>query len=190
MRDHHSALEFELRSRHQFSTRAAARTAVAAWIEDYNHVRRHSALGMLSPVDGRLASGGTDRRASARPSAGPATDVRDHTSQPYFEGKPPRSWPAAALLWVTSSSPEASNFPTTMWAAGFERRKLVRSPPWGAGQALSPRFGRSGHSFDNATTSTLQARSPPEVTKNHAPAAVDARTSTDRCTKGLDTRCS
>jgi transposase InsO family protein len=24
---------------------------VAAWIEDYNQVRRHSALGMRSPVD-------------------------------------------------------------------------------------------------------------------------------------------
>ena len=47
----HSTLEFELRSLHSFATRAAARTAVAAWIEDYNHVRRHSALAMRSPVD-------------------------------------------------------------------------------------------------------------------------------------------
>ena len=47
----HSTLEFELRSLQKFTTRAAARTAVAAWIEDYNHVRRHSALGMRSPVD-------------------------------------------------------------------------------------------------------------------------------------------
>jgi putative transposase len=47
----HSTLEFELRSRQAFATRAQARSAVAAWIEDYNHVRRHSALGMRSPVD-------------------------------------------------------------------------------------------------------------------------------------------
>jgi putative transposase len=47
----HSTLEFELRSLQKFTTRATARTAVAAWIEDYNHVRRHSALGMRSPVD-------------------------------------------------------------------------------------------------------------------------------------------
>jgi transposase InsO family protein len=47
----HSTLEFELRSLRTFTTRAAARAAVAAWIEDYNHVRRHSALGMRSPVD-------------------------------------------------------------------------------------------------------------------------------------------
>ena len=42
----HSALEFELRSLRQFATRAAARAAVAAWIEDYNHLRRSP--GVLS----------------------------------------------------------------------------------------------------------------------------------------------
>jgi transposase InsO family protein len=46
----HSTLEWELRSRETFATRSEARAAVAAWIEDYNHVRRHSALGMKSPV--------------------------------------------------------------------------------------------------------------------------------------------
>lgn len=46
----HSTLEWELRSRETFATRDQARAAVAAWIEDYNHVRRHSVLGMKSPV--------------------------------------------------------------------------------------------------------------------------------------------
>ena len=46
----HSTLEWELRSRRPFATRAQARAEVAAFIEDYNHVRRHSALGMKSPV--------------------------------------------------------------------------------------------------------------------------------------------
>jgi putative transposase len=46
----HSTLEFELRRLQHFATRAAARAAVAAWIADYNTARRHSALGMLSPV--------------------------------------------------------------------------------------------------------------------------------------------
>ena len=46
----HSTLEFELRSLREFATRAQARAAVAAWIEDYNAVRRHSALGMMSPA--------------------------------------------------------------------------------------------------------------------------------------------
>jgi putative transposase len=47
----HSTLEFELRSVEHFATRAAARARVSAWIEDYNQHRRHSALGMMSPID-------------------------------------------------------------------------------------------------------------------------------------------
>jgi putative transposase len=47
----HSTLEFELRSRETFVTRAQARPRVAAWIDDYNRRRRHSALRMMSPVD-------------------------------------------------------------------------------------------------------------------------------------------
>ena len=47
----HSTLEFELRSVERFATKAAARARVSAWIEDYNTLRRHSALGMMSPVD-------------------------------------------------------------------------------------------------------------------------------------------
>jgi putative transposase len=46
----HSTLEFELRRLEHFATRAQARTGVAAWIEDYNTDRKHSALGMMSPV--------------------------------------------------------------------------------------------------------------------------------------------
>jgi putative transposase len=46
----HSTLEFELRRDASFATRAEARRAVAEWIEDYNHDRRHSALGMRSPI--------------------------------------------------------------------------------------------------------------------------------------------
>jgi putative transposase len=46
----HSTLEFELRRLEHFATTAAARARVAAWIEEYNHDRRHSALGMISPI--------------------------------------------------------------------------------------------------------------------------------------------
>jgi transposase InsO family protein len=56
----HSTLEFELRSLHKFGTRARARSALAAWVEDYNHVRRHSALGMRSPVDYERSLPGKD----------------------------------------------------------------------------------------------------------------------------------
>ncbi|MGH9232533.1 MAG: transposase [Acidimicrobiales bacterium] len=46
----HSTLEFELRRVEHFTTRADARRGVAAWIDDYNRDRRHSALGMISPM--------------------------------------------------------------------------------------------------------------------------------------------
>jgi putative transposase len=50
----HSTVEFELRRLEHFTTRAQARARVAVWIEDYNHDRRHSALGMRSPIDYEL----------------------------------------------------------------------------------------------------------------------------------------
>ena len=53
----HSTVEFELRRLEHFATRAAARAGVAAWIEEYNTVRRHSACGMMPPVAWELACG-------------------------------------------------------------------------------------------------------------------------------------
>ena len=38
----HSTLEFELRDLEHFTTRAPAHHRVPAWIEEYNHDRRHS----------------------------------------------------------------------------------------------------------------------------------------------------
>jgi transposase InsO family protein len=55
----HSTLEFELRSMEHFTTKAQARAAVAAFIDDYNTHRRHSALGMRSPLDHEQRSTGT-----------------------------------------------------------------------------------------------------------------------------------
>lgn len=46
----HSTLEFELLSQEHFPTRAAARARIPGWIEEYNTVRRHSAIGMISPA--------------------------------------------------------------------------------------------------------------------------------------------
>jgi putative transposase len=51
----HSTVEFELRQLEHFTTKAHARRRVAAWIEEYNHERRHSALGMRSPIAYELA---------------------------------------------------------------------------------------------------------------------------------------
>ena len=47
----HSTLEGELRAPEHFTTKAQARARIPAWIDDYNHHRRHSSLGMMSPVN-------------------------------------------------------------------------------------------------------------------------------------------
>ena len=47
----HSTIEFELLAEHApFATRAQARRAVADYLEDYNHDRRHSTCGMQAPA--------------------------------------------------------------------------------------------------------------------------------------------
>jgi putative transposase len=46
-----STLEFELLRRRHFATREQARPAVAEWIDEYNTERRHSTIGMLSPIE-------------------------------------------------------------------------------------------------------------------------------------------
>jgi putative transposase len=51
----HPVLEFGLRSLEHFATRAQARARVSAWIEEYNTARRHSSIGMMSPVAFELA---------------------------------------------------------------------------------------------------------------------------------------
>ena len=46
----HSTLESGLRQVEHFPTKQAARAKVAAWIEDHNTRRRHSACQMMPPV--------------------------------------------------------------------------------------------------------------------------------------------
>jgi transposase InsO family protein len=47
----HSTLEFELRRVEHYATTAQARAGVAAFIHEYNRDRRHSSIGMISPID-------------------------------------------------------------------------------------------------------------------------------------------
>ena len=63
----HSTLEFELRRREHFVTKAVARARVAAWIDEYNRDRKHSACGMRSPIGYEQAL-----RAGQRPGQTPA----------------------------------------------------------------------------------------------------------------------
>ena len=46
----HSTLEFELRDLEHFTTKAQARARFPVWIAEYNHDRRHSSIGMISPI--------------------------------------------------------------------------------------------------------------------------------------------
>jgi len=46
----HSTLEFELRRVEHFATKTTARARVAAWIEDYNTRRRHTACQKMPPA--------------------------------------------------------------------------------------------------------------------------------------------
>jgi putative transposase len=46
----HSTVEFELRRMQHFATTADARRAVAAWVDEYNRDRRHSSIGLISPI--------------------------------------------------------------------------------------------------------------------------------------------
>ena len=61
----HSTLDFELRSLEHFATKAKARTAVAAWIDEYNPDRKHSACGMRSPIDYELVLPAAEHDATA-----------------------------------------------------------------------------------------------------------------------------
>jgi hypothetical protein len=62
----------ELRSLSEFATRVQARAAVAGWIEDYNTVRRQSALGLRSPA----AYGESLRERTARDPRQPGAGKR------------------------------------------------------------------------------------------------------------------
>ena len=61
----HSTLESGLRRLEHYATRAAARAGVAAFIEDYNYHRRHSALGRISPVAYEQALAAAGRKEAA-----------------------------------------------------------------------------------------------------------------------------
>ena len=66
----HSTLEFELRSRQRFATRAQARRAVVAWIEQYN--TRPAPLHQRDDLPGRLRKRpAPPRRQNLRPAAPP-----------------------------------------------------------------------------------------------------------------------
>jgi putative transposase len=100
----HSTVEFELRELEHFATKAQARVRVAAWIEEYNHHRRHSSLGMLSPVAYELELAQQRGRGLTEPS--PRAEGRSMSTPlpPAQHGAvlagvkaTPSGWPPASL---------------------------------------------------------------------------------------------
>ena len=61
----HSTLEWELRSQQRFATKAQARAKIAAWIDEYNRERKHSSIGMRSPIDYERALRSSQAKAAA-----------------------------------------------------------------------------------------------------------------------------
>src|SRR5436305_575235 len=87
----HSTVEFELRAVERFATRAQARTRVSAWIDEYNRDRRHSALGIRSPISYELAHADTNSDDAVRDVGGQvpplATGVH-HVQDRVHDGRP------------------------------------------------------------------------------------------------------
>ena len=93
----HSTLEFELRQLEHFATKAQARRRVAAWIEEYNHDRRHSSLGMLSPVAYELATCPAARPRTRRPQHERPLPRAQHGAVLAGIKATPSGWPPASL---------------------------------------------------------------------------------------------
>ena len=94
----HSTVEFELRRLERFATKAEARTKVAAWIEEYNHDRRHSALDMLSPIAYERRHATPDRRpAGAGSMTGRPSAATQRGTVLAAVKATPCGWPPASL---------------------------------------------------------------------------------------------
>lgn len=124
----HSTIEFEVRSRQTFATRAQARRTVVAWVEEYNTGRLHSTNGMLTPVDyehGRRRPGaksydqlrrrqrGSSRKVKSGPEAAtppePMAPLRDgHRRRALTGPSLPPQGPPSAVATATPADPVAT----------------------------------------------------------------------------------
>lgn len=103
----HSTLEFELRSLEHFDTRAAARARVSTWIEEYNRDRRHSALGMMSPVGYERALKAGEAALDALASPLPSISRCSAMSRSFLPGHSLRS----SGIWQLSKSMDRQDQP-------------------------------------------------------------------------------
>ena len=128
----HSTLEFELRSVEAFATRAQARARVAAWIEEYNTRRRHSACQMMELLPPLVYAGLAHRehlmrcRCLAVRDPG-ELDVLVHGQVDHLAGCPGRSrQPAQGRPFIAAPEPVSS---TTLVPRLSACRATERSRP-------------------------------------------------------------
>lgn len=119
----YSTLEFELRDLERFTTKAQARAQVAAWIEEYNHDRRRSSLGMLSPVAYELRLAQRERQQDpARASAGPSGMSTSSSAHPMLASSSPASRPRPSGGLRPALTPAAGNAERTLRGRPRNRR--------------------------------------------------------------------
>jgi len=82
----HSTLTFELLMLERFATKADARRRVPVWIDEYNLERKHSALGMRSPVAYELADNNTSAAVAASVPAANTFSPSSPASRPSPSG--------------------------------------------------------------------------------------------------------
>jgi hypothetical protein len=174
----HSTLEFELRSRERFATKAQARRAVMEWLEEYNTVRFHSTNGMLSPVDyehGRRRPGAktydqlrrrhrhTHRnnpdRKDENISSGPKKNQAEAASPPETLDEPLRGGHRRCALTGPSLAPQG---PPTAVATATPLDPVAAAP--GSAGALDPRAstGPAGNTNGRPGPAAAHAQRNPE----------------------------
>jgi putative transposase len=158
----HSTLEFEVRSRHRFTTRAQARHAVVAWIEEYNTCRLHSTNGMVSPVN--------YENGARRPGAKTYAQLRRHRH------RVPAAPAPAGPTNTTSEAATPPDIPSGTLRGGHRRR---------AASGPAPPTSRA------ATAVAAATPRPPVAAASAGQAALDpgASTGPGRQTKGQARAC-
>ncbi|GAA3168374.1 hypothetical protein GCM10010466_68330 [Planomonospora alba] len=142
-----SSMEFEVLRAGPFASRAEARTAVAAWIDDFNHVRLHSADGLRPPVEfERLDSAVQQRIRAASAAKKEARRARRAAARPGRECAAQGTGPSAPASRVAAAI--AVRRPVAVFDPG------ASTAPWGR------RAGRPGPAPESArrTSKILKAQ--------------------------------
>ena len=160
----HSTIEFELLSRWRFATRAEARRAVVAWLEEYNTVRLHSTNGLITPVDyehGRRRPGAKPYDQLRRRGHHQRRPVGERDQNNPAEAASPPVIPVEPLRdghrrrTVSRPAPPASRAADAVADATALRAALDPGASTGPGQAIPT----AGHSLPSCPRAATRPRS-------------------------------